>query len=55
MSATSPIPTPETHCLNCTHHRFNQKGLECHHPQRPEDKREVVRWFRGCPQHQKEQ
>lgn len=41
-------------CDSCKHALFSVggRGVVCLHPQRPCDKREVVRWYTGCPQHQ---
>ncbi|MFN3914748.1 MAG: hypothetical protein ACK4K3_07495 [Aquabacterium sp.] len=45
------LPPRGKDCLNCGHHRMNGKAIECHHPERPAEIREVVRWAKGCPQH----
>lgn len=54
MHNTRFTPPPRgTDCLTCQHHQFDivDKGINCLHPERPVDRRRVVRWLAGCPQH----
>ena len=51
MSLIEPQQERGKDCLNCAHHGFDN-GVVCNHPARPQEHRVVVRWAKGCPQHQ---
>jgi|GEM_PF-5252396 len=44
-------PTERKGCDSCRHGSFPKEGPRCLHPQRPDDRRAIVRWYAGCPQH----
>lgn len=44
-------PRDGSGCDSCKHSTFKHHAVACWHPERPPENREVVRWFRGCPQH----